>query len=76
LQALTTELSVQLHLEIVLAHRSLSVATVFSSNSNNNSETGAKVIVTVTVRFECGRHRDGWTCMDEFKHVTSRSRAL
>src|SRR3954471_23464391 len=62
LQALTTELSIQLHLEIVLAHRSLSVATVCSSNnsSNSNSEIGAIVTVTVIVGFEYGRHRDGW----------------
>src|SRR3954471_19334209 len=63
LQALTTELSIQLHLEIVLAHRTLSVATVCSNNSEatSSSKLGAIVRVTVTVGFECGRHRDGWT---------------
>ena len=60
MQDLTTELSVQLHLEIVLAHRSLSVVTICSSNNDSNSETVAIVIVTVTLGFECGRHRDGW----------------
>ena len=57
MQALTTELSVQLHLEIVLAHRSLLVATVCSSNS----KVTTVVTAIVTVGFECGRHRDGWT---------------
>src|SRR3954471_510139 len=63
LQALTTELTVQLDLEIILAHRSLSVATVCSSNSKATTTTStvAIVTVTVTVGFECGRHRDGWT---------------
>ena len=63
MQALTTELSIQLHLEIILAHRSLSVATVCSSNikATSRSKTRAIVTVTVTVGFECGRHRDGWT---------------
>ena len=62
MQALTTELSVQLHLEIVLDHRSLSVATICSSNNKaTTTATVAIVTVTVTVGFECGRHRDGWT---------------
>src|SRR3954471_1417306 len=62
LQALTTELSIQLHLEIVLAHRILLVATVCSRNSNSDSNSRARaiVLVMVTVGFECGRHMDGW----------------
>jgi hypothetical protein len=60
LQDFTTELSVQLHLEIVLAHRSLSVATVCSSNNKATTAVTATVTVTVTVGFECSRHRDEW----------------
>ena len=62
MQALTTELSVQLHLEIVLAHRSLSVATVCSSNSKATATVTVEIVtVTVIVGFECGRHKYVWT---------------
>ena len=63
MQALTTELSIQLHLEIVLAHKSLSVATVCSSNNKATAIVKQEQIVTVTITvgYERDMHRDVWT---------------